>query len=90
MAKNIEFIKNIYPKNKGVIFVTDNSLGGMSLKALVKKYVETDKSTYIFFSDGRVGTFKTFTEKLATTPKDVTILLGSLRFDSLLGSTLQD
>ena len=82
VAKNIEFIKNIYPKNKGVIFVTDNSLGGMSLKALVKKYVETDKSTYIFFSDGRVGTFKTFTEKLATTPKDVTILLGSLRFDS--------
>lgn len=82
VAKNIEFIKSLYPQNKGIIFVTDNSLGGISLKALMKKYVETDKSTYIVFSDGRVGTFKTFTKKLATTPKNFAILLGSLRFDS--------
>ena len=81
VGKNIELIKKLNPKNEGIIFVTDNSLGGISAKALFKKYAEKDKSFNILFSDGRRGTFKSFTEKLATTPKNVSILIGTLRYD---------
>ena len=81
VAKNVELIKKINPQNKGIVFVSDNSLGGIALKALMRKHYETDKSTYIYFSDGRKSTFKTFTENFATTPENVAILLGSVRFD---------
>ncbi|MGM9698060.1 MAG: ATP-binding protein [Prevotella sp.] len=81
VAKNVELIKKINPKNEGIIFVTDNSLGGVSAKALFRKYAEKDKSFHILFSDGRQGTFKSFTEKLASTPKNVSILIGTLRYD---------
>ncbi|MGN0283062.1 MAG: ATP-binding protein [Prevotella sp.] len=81
VAKNIELIKKINPKNEGIVFVTDNSLGGISAKALLKKYADKDKSFHIIFSDGRQGTFKTFTEKLASIPKNFSILIGTLRYD---------
>ena len=82
VKKNIELIKKINPSTEGLIFVTDKSLGGVSLKALLRKQLEKDKSINILYSDGRKGTFKSFTEKLATTPENVAILIGSMRFDS--------
>ena len=81
VGKNIDMIRKFNPNNEGVVFITDNSLGGVSLKALFRKYLKHDKSLYTYFADGRRSTFKDFIDGLKSTPDNVALLVGSWRFD---------
>lgn len=82
IAKNIDLIYDFYPKTKHIAFISDNSYGGVSLQALVKKEMrERYPALDLILLDGRKHTIYSMTELISKLPEHTVILLGTWRVD---------
>ena len=82
VVKNVELILNFYPETKHIAFISDNSYGGVSLQALVKKEMkEKFPDLDLILLDGRQHTVYSMTDEIAKLPKETAILLGTWRVD---------
>lgn len=85
VEKNIELAKRMYPHAKNYYFVSDNSLGGVSLQALARKDMRQAKFSNIkmHYYDGRTGFFDTLAKKIKRlNPETDVLLIGSWRLDA--------
>lgn len=81
VKKNIELCLDLYPETKHIALVTDNSYGGISLQALVKKEMLKFPDLNLILLDGRKNSIYTIIEQIKNLPKETVILLGTWRVD---------
>lgn len=77
IEKNIQLIKNLYPETKHIAFVSDNSYGGVSLQALMKKEMKKFPELELILLDGRRSDIYTILDQIRSLPSESAILLGT-------------
>ena len=91
--RNIEMIRAIYPRLQCIAFVSDNTYGGISLQALVRKEMERYPELQLVLIDSRLGEEKA-QELYASLPQRSAVLIGTWRVggdgDYLMQSSLED
>ena len=78
---NIELVRKLYPSTKHFALITDNSYGGISLQALVKKGIGKIKGINFIPLDGRKNDIYNIIEEIKQLPPQSIILLGTWRVD---------
>ena len=79
--KNIELMRRFYPDMRRVAFISDNTYGGLSMQALVKKEMEKYPNLETIWLDGRTETFMEVSERMRRLPQNTCVLLGTWRVD---------
>ena len=79
--KNIELMRRFYPDMRRVAFISDNTYGGLSMQALVKKEMEKYPDLETIWLDGRTETFMEVSERMRRVPQNTCVLLGTWRVD---------
>lgn len=79
--KNIELMRRFYPDMHRVAFISDNTYGGLSMQALVKKEMEKYPDLETIWLDGRTETFMEVSERMRRLPQNTCVLLGTWRVD---------
>ena len=79
--KNIELMRRFYPDMRRVAFISDNTYGGLSMQALVKKEMEKYPDLETIWLDGRTETFMEVRERMRRLPQNTCVLLGTWRVD---------
>lgn len=91
IRENIELMKKLYPDINSIMFLTDNTFGGVSLQAWIRSK-EYEYPDYKFgYLDGRSLTFKDVDLEIANIPENTALFCGTWRVDSsndyVIGST---
>ncbi len=81
IESNINLIKKLYPDTRNIAFVSDNTYGGVSIQAFVKKEMGKFPDLDLILLDGRSYTIYTIVETLRTLPPNTALLLGTWRVD---------
>lgn len=79
--KNIELMRRFYPDMRRVAFISDNTYGGLSMHALVKKEMKKYPDLETIWLDGRTETFMEVSERMRGLPQNTCVLLGTWRVD---------
>ena len=79
--KNIELMRRFYPDMRRVAFISDNTYGGLSMQALVKKEMKKYPDLETIWLDGRTETFMEVSERMRRLPQNTCVLLGTWRVD---------
>lgn len=82
MKKNFDLIKHFYPKCDTLTFMSDNTLGGVTMRALFKQYAKTDHRFVVRYIDGRTMTFVDADEAISDLPPTQAMLIGTWRVDN--------
>ena len=78
---NIELVRKLYPSTKHFALITDNSYGGVSLQALVKKEIKKIDGIDFIPLDGRKNDIYNIIEEIKQLPPQTALLLGTWRVD---------
>lgn len=78
---NIALVRKLYPSTKHIALITDNSYGGISLQALVKKEISQIDGIDFIPLDGRKNDIYNIIEEIKRLPSESAILLGTWRVD---------
>lgn len=81
IASNIRMIRTIYPDTKNIAFISDNTYGGVTLQAHVRKEMKQFPDMNLILLDGREHTIYTIVDELRKLPKHTAVLLGTWRVD---------
>ena len=79
--KNIKLMRRFYPDMRRVAFISDNTYGGLSMQALVKKEMRKYPDLETIWLDGRTETFMEVSERMRRLPQNTCVLLGTWRVD---------
>ena len=83
VERNIELIRKFYPNTKNIAFLSDFTLGGLTLQALVRKTMEEKyKDLNLILLDGRRSTVFEVCTQMQKLPSHTALLLGTWRIDS--------
>lgn len=82
IKKNFDLIKHFYPKCDTLTFMSDNTLGGVTMRALFKQYTKTDHRFVVRYIDGRTMTFVDADEAISNLPHTQAMLIGTWRVDN--------
>lgn len=81
IKKNIELIKKLYPNTKNLAFLSDNTYGGVSIQALVRKEMKNFPDLNLIQLDGRDNSIYTIVPEITSLPDSTALLLGTWRVD---------
>ncbi len=81
IEKNIDLIMNCFPKTQRIAFISDNTYGGITMQALVRKVMKKYPKLDLILLDGRRDSFMDVSEKISQLPKNTCILMGTWRVD---------
>ena len=76
---NIQMIQAFYPKTKHIAFISDNTYGGVTMQALVRKEMKKFLDLDLILMDGRKHSIYTIVEELRQLPENTVILVGTWR-----------
>ncbi len=79
--KNIKLMRRFYPDMRRVAFISDNTYGGLSMQALVKKEMKKYPDLETIWLDGRTEPFMEVSERMRRLPQNTCVLLGTWRVD---------
>ena len=82
IESNKNLILQLFPDTKKCIFISDNSLGGISVQALARNFEDKMNNIKMEYFDGRKHTYKALIEKLKNSKKGTCVMLGAWRLDS--------
>ena len=89
--KNIKLIKSLYPRTRNVAFLSDNTFGGLTMQAYVKKKMKRYPDLKLQLIDGRKLSFIKVNDMVSKMSDRTTVLVGTWRIDCsdnyVLGST---
>ena len=92
IASNIRMIRAIYPDTKNIAFISDNTYGGVTLQAHVRKEMKQFPDMNLILLDGREHTIYTIKElaeeavKLLDNPEDPNMRVEVVGTEALLDS----
>lgn len=79
---NIRMIRTFYPKTEHIAFISDNTYGGVTMQALVRKEMkEKFPDLDLILLDGRRHSIYTIVEELRQLPENTVIMVGTWRVD---------
>lgn len=78
---NIRMIRALYPKTQHIAFISDNTYGGVTMQALVRKEMKRFPDLDLILLDGRTHTIYTIVEALSRLPENTAIMVGTWRVD---------
>lgn len=79
---NIRMIRAFYPKTEHIAFISDNTYGGVTMQALVRKEMkEKFPDLNLILLDGRRHSIYTIVEELRQLPENTVIMVGTWRVD---------
>lgn len=81
IASNIRMIRAIYPDTKNIAFILDNTYGGVTLQAHVRREMKQFPELNLILLDGREHTIYTIVDELRKLPKHTAVLIGTWRVD---------
>ena len=81
VASDVELIRKLYPQTKHIAFVSDNTYGGVSLQAYVKKEMKKFPELDLILLDGRQHTIYTIVDEITKLPEHTALLMGTWRVD---------
>lgn len=81
IEKNIRLILDLYPDIENVAFISDNSYGGVTMQAHVKREMKKFPDLNLTLLDGREHTIYTIVDCLRLLPPKSVILVGTWRVD---------
>ena len=76
---NVRMIKVFYPKTEHIAFISDNTYGGVTMQALVRKEMKKFPEIDLILMDGRRHTIYTIVEELRHLPENTVIMVGTWR-----------
>ena len=79
VIENIRLIKKLYPKTDNIVFVSDNTYGGVSLQALIRKELKGYPGIRLTLLDGRSLTINEADDIMKNLPPNSAVLLGTWR-----------
>ena len=82
VKRNLDLIKRFYPKCSTITFMTDNTLRGVTMHALFKKYAQKDKRFDVNYIDGRKMSMVEADETISNMPPSQALLLGTWSVDN--------
>ena len=82
---NVRMIKVFYPKTEHIAFISDNTYGGVTMQALVRKEMKKFPEIDLILMDGRRHTIYTIVEELRHLPENTVIMVGTWRVDMIEG-----
>lgn len=82
VKRNLDLIKRFYPKCNTLTFMTDNTLGGVTMLALFKKYVQNDRRFDVKYIDGRKMSIIDADEAISNMPPSQALLIGTWTADN--------
>ena len=78
---NVRMIQAFYPQTKHIAFISDNTYGGVTMQALVRKEMKKFPDLDLILMDGRIHSIYTIVEELRQLPQNTVILVGTWRVD---------
>ncbi len=75
--KSVELILTMYPETENIAFITDNSYGGLALKAYFKRAIDKLPQLNYIFLDGRHLYLSQIQDSIRTLPDNSVILLAT-------------
>lgn len=81
IASNIRMIRAIYPDTKNIAFISDNTYGGVTLQAHVRREMKQFPELNLILLDGLEHTIYTIVDELRKLPKHTAVLIGTWRVD---------
>ena len=87
---NIQMIQAFYPKTKHIAFISDNTYGGVTMQALVRKEMKKFPDLNLILMDGRKHSIYTIVEELRQLPENTVILVGTWRGDMNEGDFMRN
>ena len=87
---NIQMIQAFYPKTKHIAFISDNTYGGVTMQALVRKEMKKFLDLDLILMDGRKHSIYTIVEELRQLPENTVILVGTWRVDMNEGDFMRN
>lgn len=90
VESNLKLIRHFYPHTRHIALVTDNTYGGVSLQAYVRKQMGNHPDMDLIEMDGRVNSIYTMCDSLSQLPDSTVILLGTWRIDKNEGYFMRD
>ncbi len=81
VERNIELIREMFPETKHIAFVSDNSYGGVSMRAYVKEEMRKFPELDLILLDGRQHTIYTIVDEITRLPEQTVLLVGTWRVD---------
>lgn len=82
VKKNYDLIKYFYPNCDTLTVITDNTLGGITMKAMFKQYAKTDKRFMLKYLDGRTTSFMEADEYISNLPHTQAVMVATWRVDN--------
>lgn len=82
VKRNLDLIKRFYPKCNTLTFMTDNTLRGVTMHALFKKYVQNDRRFEVNYIDGRKMSIIDADEAISDMPSSQALLIGTWTADN--------
>ncbi|MCK9627198.1 MAG: HAMP domain-containing histidine kinase [Bacteroidales bacterium] len=79
VIENIRLIKKLYPQTNNIVFVSDNTYGGVSLQSLVRKEMKEFPEMKLTLLDGRNLTINEADKIMRNLPTNSAVLLGTWR-----------
>ena len=74
-------LRAFYPKTEHIAFISDNTYGGVTMQALVRKEMEKFPDLDLILMNGRKHTIYTIVEELRHLPENTVIMVGTWRVD---------
>lgn len=82
VKRNLDLIKRFYPKCNTLTFMTDNTLRGVTMHALFKKYMQKDRRFDVNYIDGRKMSIIDADEAISDMPPSQALLVGTWTADN--------
>lgn len=81
VGRNIELIKDFYPNTRNIAFLSDFTLGGLTIQALVRKEMTKYRDLNLQLIDGRRYTLFGACKQLKEIKEGTVLLIGTWRID---------
>ena len=81
IEKNLQLVRQLFPKTTKFCLLTDNSLGGVTMQALVKDKIRGMRNLKMEYIDGRLMSYSDMLGKIKLLSETTALLLGTWRVD---------
>lgn len=90
IEKNIDLLKHLYPQRKHVVLLSDNTLGGVTMRAHFMKKMAQHKELRSEFLDGRTMSFLDVSSYISKLDEKDAVFIGTWRIDNSETYTLEN
>ncbi len=87
---NLELVKHFYPKCDSLVFLSDNTFGGLTIKAFFANEIKKFPQYNVEYLDGRYENFMNINEYISKMSTNKVLLVGTWRIDCTESYALQN